>query len=294
MSLKRRLAEYGFESNDDFDFVLRCLFEGSGPQVRLLNPVGTSGRRKTAFANALAHALEYPHVLFHDFSGPEPTPAALAPGVSDEAHTQDANAAELPAEAPLKLFERRIVEACAFSEAARTVLILDQLQSAPFADQIALSRFAATGDWSDGRARAHRRNLLLILISEQPLYHSLARLAVRVWTDRRSAAFDYAPGEFGWPLTAQALFGALGALCTHLGHAPTHSETRRVLADLEQRVRTVEHLRLSFFAHVESLDRDHLYAPDIEPALAAVVAQISELVGVDEIVVAQQDGESGW
>lgn len=294
MSLKRRLAEYGFESNDDFDFVLRCLFEASGTQVRLLNPVGTSGRRKTAFANALAHALDYPHILFHDFSGPDAVTMAIAPGISGDTNAQDASAAELPAEAPLKLFERRIVEACAFSEGARTVLILDQLQAAPFSDQIALSRFASTGDWTEGRARAHRRNLLLIVISEQSLYHSLARLAVRVWTDRRSANFDYAPAEFGWPQTAQALFGALGATCTQLGHAPTHSETRRLLADLEQRVRTVEQLRLSLFAHVESLDRDRLYAPDIEPRLADVVARVSELVGVDEIVVAQQGGESDW
>lgn len=299
MSLKRRLAEFGFESNDDFDFVLRCLFESQESHLRVLNPVGDSGRRKTAFANALAHALEYPHVLYHDFSGPEPVAPAVVPGVNagGEPVVQEASAAELPSEAPLKRFERRIVEASAYSEGARTVLILDQLQAAPFTDQIALSQFASSGQWQDGRARAHRRNLLLIVISEQPLYHSLARLALRVWTDRRSAAFDYAPADFGWPATAQLLFDVIGEVCTLLGQAPTRGETRRLLADLEQRVRTVEQLRLSLYAHIEGVDRGRLYAAELEPALTAVVEQVSALVGVDEIVVGQggdAETEGDW
>ena len=36
----------------------------------------------------------------------------------------------MPVEAPPRAFERMLVEACAYSEAARTVLVIDQLQAA--------------------------------------------------------------------------------------------------------------------------------------------------------------------
>ena len=70
-------AEFGFESNEDYEFPLRTLFDARISHVRTLHVAGESGRRKTAFANALARALEYPHVLYHDFSVPEPPPTVL-------------------------------------------------------------------------------------------------------------------------------------------------------------------------------------------------------------------------
>lgn len=278
-TLRRRLAEFGFESNDDFDFVLRCLFEAPTAGLRLLNPVGDSGRRKTAFAHALGHALDYPHVLYLDFSRPPPPPVV---------HTLDPDAAAdpTPAEAPPSPFERAIIEACAYSEAARTVLILDQLQDCDFADQVRLCQFIASSEWAGGKARAHPRNLLLIVIAETPLYHSLARLALRVWTDARAAVFDGRPQDHGWPSTAEPLFEALGRLCSALGQAPTASETRLLLADLADRVRTVDHLRAVLYGRIENLDRDRLYDPPLAVLLEEVVQRTAEVLGVDEIVLA--------
>ena len=77
MGLRQDLARFGFESNDDYEFALRSLFEADLPHLRALHVDGHGGRRKTAFANALAHALDYPHILYHDFSREEPPPAPL-------------------------------------------------------------------------------------------------------------------------------------------------------------------------------------------------------------------------
>ena len=53
MSLRRLLAEHGFESNDDYDHAMRCLFGQEQAQLRVLHVDGQAGRRKTAFAQAL-------------------------------------------------------------------------------------------------------------------------------------------------------------------------------------------------------------------------------------------------
>jgi hypothetical protein len=275
--LRHRLAEFGFESNDDYDFALRCLFETPTGAVRLLNPVGESGRRKTAFAHALAHALDYPHLLYLDFSRP---PAPVEPKILDVADNND-----VPLEAPPTPFERAMVEACAFSEGARVVLILDQLHAADFADQVRLYQFAASAQWAQGKARAHSRNLLLIVVSEQPLYHSLAKLAWRIHTDSSAQSFDAKPADFGWPASAMALFAALAALFELLGRAPTTRETQHLLADLNDRVRTAEQLRIALFGRMEGLDRERLYAPALANQLQQVVDRMSELIGIDEIVV---------
>ena len=71
------MAEFGFESNEDYEFQLRALFAAPHGTCARLARGGESGRRKTAFANALARALEYPHILYHDFSAPEPPPAPI-------------------------------------------------------------------------------------------------------------------------------------------------------------------------------------------------------------------------
>ena len=179
---------------------------------------GESGRRKTAFANALAHALEYPRILYHDFTAPEPPPAPVV--VDPAAAAADSN---VPVEAPPRAFERMLVEACAYSEAARTVLVIDQLQAAEFADQIRLYHFLQTGTWetSHGEVRANAKHLLVVLISEQPLYHSLAKVSYRVWTDARGGRFEQQPSDHGLGSDARELFAALATLFDQLGAAPT-------------------------------------------------------------------------
>jgi hypothetical protein len=282
MTLRRRMAEFGFESNEDYEFQVRALFAARLEHLRCLAVCGDSGRRKTAFANALAQALEYPHNVYHDFSLPEPAaPQVIVISAEEQEHPQ-------PSEGPLSRFERAVVEACAFSEAARTVLILDQLQAADFRDQMRLNGFVRTTEWalSNAAVRANPRNLLLVLISEQPLYHSLARVSYRVWTDARGSPFTVRPQDVGLGADAGALFEALATLFEKVGGAPTPSEFSRILADLLQQVRTEDQLRQTLFGWTEHIDRAALASPAVAPLLRQVIDALSEWLGAEEVVVA--------
>jgi hypothetical protein len=277
MTLRRKLAEFGFESNDDYDHALRCLFGQNEPNLRVLHVDGTAGRRKTAFAQALGRALDYPHTIYHDFSATEeaapPLPVVMEDGTISA-----------PEAAP-SAFERAMSEACAYSEGSPTLLILDQLQHAHFAEQARLYHFVMTREWTgpQGSAIAHQRNLVLALISEQPLYHSLAKCSYRVWTDAQSAFLDYRPSEYGLGPEAQGLFAAFAAVCGPLGASPTPSEFQHVLTDLLQYARSEEQIRQSLFGRVESVDRGRLYAPELTAPLRALLNEIERLLGADEV-----------
>jgi hypothetical protein len=288
MSLRTRLAEFGFESNDDYEFQLRCLFGARVEGLRCVHVAGESGRRKTAFASALAHALEYPRVLYHDFTAPEPALPAVTIQVDENASHHE------PAEAPLTAFERVLTEACAYSEAERTIVILDQLQAAEFQDQIRLYRFASGTEWDagSGSMRANAKNLLLVLISEEALYHSLARISYRIWTDASGGRFDFRPEEFGLGLEGRELFGALKQLFESLGHIPTHTELRRILDDLLHHVRTSEQLRHCLFGWMERVDHALLVSAAVAPRLDAAVHALNQFVGMDEVVLGGDDATS--
>jgi hypothetical protein len=277
MSLRRELARHGFESNTDYGFALDCLFAARIEHVRCLHVDGSAGRRKTAFANALGLALEYPHVLYHDFSQVEPEPVLLPVQLEDGSLA--------PAEAPLPAFERSLTEACAFSESDRTLLILDQLQAAPFADQLELTEFLRSGEWSTsaGSVVAHRGRLLVALICDGELYHSLARLSYRIWTDAERAHLDYRPEDHGLGTDAEPLFAALSACFEVLAVSPTPSEFERLLADLLRRAHGIEQLRQTLFGHIEGLEHERLRAEPAQPALIAVLEALDELRGVDHI-----------
>lgn len=275
MSLRQRLADFGFESNDDYDFPLRCLFEAQLAHLRVLQVDGHGGRRKTAFASALAQALDYPRVIYHDFARVEPPlpPQALA---------DDGSGALEP---PLPAFERALVEACAYSEATRTVLILDQLQAAPFVDQLRLVEFVERGDWTAAGATvsAHPRNFLLLLISEEPLYHSLARRSFRIWTDPERGALDLRPADFGLPAHGHELLQQLAGVFTAINAAPTPGELARVLDDLLHRVGSEEQLRSAIFGWVEGVDRRALYGPALAPRLRATLDALEQFLGADRV-----------
>lgn len=275
MSLRKRLSEFGFESNDDYDFALRCLFEAELGHLRVLHVDGSAGRRKTAFAHALGHALAYDHVLYHDFSRSEPpTPMASEPGEPLG-----------PVEAALSGFERVLTEACAYSEAARTMLILDQLQAAPFADHLRLVDFVEHGEWSAGSAsvNANPRQFLLALLSEEPIYHSLARRSYRVWTDAERAYLGYRPEDFGLPSQAQPLLAALADLFQAIGASPTPRELGRLLDDLLNRIRSEDQLRQSLFGWIEGVQRERLAAPDLHPLFQRALDRLETLLGADRV-----------
>lgn len=277
MSLRRKLAEHGFESNDDYEHALRCVFEQPADRLRVIHVDGLAGRRKTAFANALGAALGYGHVLYHDFSDAQPVATAPA--------QPQADAVAGEADAPLSRFERAITEACAFSEAETTVLILDQLQQAPFAEHLRLHRFAESGQWVNalGLVQANPRHFLLLLVSEQPLYHSLARCCFRVWTDAQRAWQDFRPADYGLGPESAGLFDALGHLFAALAAAPTPSEFGHLLDDLMQRARSEEMLRQSVFGRLEGVERSQLYSPDALPALRAVLDKAERLLGAEHV-----------
>jgi hypothetical protein len=279
MSLRRKLAEHGFESNDDYDHALRCLLEQVVPHLRVLHVDGAAGRRKTAFAQALGPALDFAHTLYHDFSAPEPPPPLVATVLDDGSPG--------PTEPALPLFERAMSEACAYSESAPTLLILDQLQAAHFNDQRRLYQFAMSREWTNaaGTVQANGRNFLLAVISEQDLYHSLAKCSFRIWTDAQRAFLDYRPADYGLGPEAGALFEALAALCLAVQCAPTPSEFGLVLQDLLERARSEEQIRQSLFGRVETAGRERLYAPESVAPLRAVMGQVERLLGADEITL---------
>ncbi len=277
MSLRTKLAEFGFESNDDYDHALRCLFGQELTHLRVLHVDGTAGRRKTAFAQALGRALDFPHILYNDFSAEEDI-AAPQPIVLDD------GSLGVPESAPSG-FERVMTEACAYSEAAQTLLILDQLQAAHFSDQARLYHFAMKREWNSpsGAATANAKNLVMVLISEQALYHSLAKCSYRVWTDAQRAYLDYRPADFGLGPEAQAFFSSLSGVCLALEAAPTPSEFANVVDDLLHRARSEEQIRQSLFGRIETLERARLYAPELAPPLRNLLGELERLLGADEV-----------
>lgn len=277
MSLRTRLAEFGFESNDDYDHALRCLFGQQLTHLRVLHVDGTAGRRKTAFAQALGRAMDYPHVLYHDFSASEPPPSAHPIVLED-------GSLGVPEAAP-SAFERVMTEACAYSEASQTLLILDQLQAAHFADQARLYNFVMNREWTNsaGSASANARNLVLVLISEQALYHSLAKCSYRIWTDAQRAFLDYRPADYGLGPEAQGFFAAIATVCVDLHASPTPSEFANVISDLLHHARSEEQIRQSLFGRIENLERARLYAPELAPPLRALLVELERLLGADEV-----------
>ncbi len=284
MGLRQQLAEHGFESNDDYEYQVRSLFQARVEHLRCLQIAGESGRRKTALASALAHALAYPRILYLDFSLPEPPPAAVHVTAGEDAINSN--------EPALGAFERIVLEACAFSEAERCVLILDQLQAADFREQIRLFQFVQTAEWNGaaGSVKANPRNLLLVLISEQAIYHSLAHLAYRIWADASGGRFDYRPEDFGLGLDARALFAAMAELFDAIAAIPTPSELRRILDDALANARTSEQLRHSIFGWMERIDRSQLFSPTLTPSVENCVHAINQYVGIDEIELGSPDG----
>jgi len=280
MSLRRRLAEFGFESNDDYTFQIDCLMRAEIPHLRALQIAGDSGRRKTALANALAQALDYPRIVYHDFSQPEPPPAPIVITTNEDGTSSDG-----PDEAPPTSFERAVTEVCAFSEGERAVLILDQLQMADFHDQTQLFQFIQTHLWSTsaGSVKANTKQLLLMLISEDALYHPLAHVSYRIWADASGGRFDYRPEEFGLGRDARDLFAAFATLFDTLGSIPTTSEFRKLLADALANARTEEHLRHCIFGWMEQVDRAQLFSPALSPFVQETVTAMNQYLGVDHI-----------
>lgn len=279
-SLRDKMARYGFESNDDYEFQVRCLLESPVDSLRALNIEGDSGRRRTAFANALARALDFPHCLYHDFTESNPPlPDIILPLTQDEMGRE---------EPPIEPLDQIVSEACAQSEGEPTILILDQLQAADFREHIRIHRLISECIWEvrGGAYFANARHLILFLISESPLYHSIQKESFRVWVGRISEQqMDYEPADFGLGRTAIPLFEALGSLFRILGTAPTPSELGNILRDIQLHVRTAEHLCLSLYGRSEAIERDALNAPELADDLAKVLEGAQAMLASEQIEI---------
>ncbi len=281
------MAANGFESNDDYEFQLRCLLESPATGIRTLNIAGDGERRKTAFANALAHSLDFPHVLYHDFTDEHPPlPDVILPPSHDELGRE---------EPPIEPLDEIVSEACAQSEGEPTVLILDQLQATDFREHIRIQRLVADCYWQarGGRYFANPRHLLLFLISEEPLYHGLQKESFRIWVNRVSERqVLYQPSEFGLGVEAQPLFNALASLFQTLGTAPTQSEFTQVFNDLRLHVHTSEHLRLSLYGRIEGLDHQTLGNDSHQACFDRVMEAARGLLVTEHIELSSQPGET--
>ncbi len=279
-SLREKMAEHGFESNEAYDYPLRCLLGYRPDVLRALTVSGDPGRHKTAFANALAHALDYEHVLYHDFTqAHDPLPLVLPPPSRDEDGRE---------EPPIDAFDRVMSDVCALSEGSRSIVIVDQLQAADFREHIRLYQFIRSACWSyrDARFQANPANLLLFLISEDTLYHSLQKASFRVWVSAASLGrTHYRPVDFGLGPAAQALMDGLGDLFVELGVQPTRSEYARLLHDLQLHCNTAEQLCASLFGWTEGIDRERLYAPATQQAVLRLMPVLEDFVGVDQVEI---------
>ena len=277
-TLRERMAEYGFESNIDYSYHLRCVLSQPDEQVPALNVEGDSGRRKTAFASALASALAYPQRVYHDFTQQNHPPPKVVPPPS-----KDEDGREEP---PIPAFERAMSDACAYSEGEKTVLILDQLQAADFREHIRLYEFLTTSEWHfrDAVFTANPHNLLVLLISEDALYHSLQKASFSAWVPRASVGeADYEPADFGLGPDAAELMAHLGTLFRELGVQPTPSEFRKILFDIQHNVRTPEQLTYSIYGWTEGVDRSLLLADPIQQRIQDLMPVIEEFVGIEHV-----------
>lgn len=279
-SLRQKMAQFGFEANDDYGFQIHCLLNSPLSGIRCLNLEGEAPRLRTAFASALALALEYPNSLYHDFSQRQPPPPRVKlPAGCDELGREEPD---------IDPFDDLMSQACALSEAEATIVILDQLQVADFREHIRIARFLEDHYWHIGDASyyANQLYLLVVLISERSLYHSLRKASYRLWVNSRSERrIRYQPQDFGLGPEALETLGLLDALFESLGVSPTKTEYERLLYDLRLHVRNLEELRQSLYAWVEGMDRAALRAERMDGQLRELIRAIPGLAGVDEVIL---------
>jgi hypothetical protein len=276
-SLREKMASYGFESNESYDYIVRCLQNSPGPTIRCLNIEGNGGRRKTAFANALAHAMEAEHVLYHDFTQEEPPaqPTIVKIPDDDEGHE----------EPPIVLLDRIMSDVCAFSEAEKTILVLDQLHAADFKDHIRIYRFLTEKEWHYGDASfyANRKNLFVFLVSEEPLYHSLQKNSFKVWIAGPSSSHvPYRPADFKLGADAEPVLNALYGLFEKLGIFPTFSEYKKIVYDIQHNVRCTNDLKTSIYGWTEAIDKNQLMSEEIHEMILDIMPEIEAFIGFDE------------
>lgn len=281
-TLQKQMADFGFESNDDYEYHLRCLMNSQFNGIKTINIEGHKGRRKTAFANALGRALEYPNLFYYDFTQKSEAEGKVMIPPSEDEHGISV--------APVSDFDHIMSESSAFSEGEKTILILDQLHVADFKDHIRIYHFIKSGEWSygDNTLKASTKNLLLLLISDEPLYHSLQKCSFRVWVNAVSSAQkDYSPADFKLQDDVLPIMEALANIFDKLEMAPTHSEYKNILNDIHLNIHTEQQLIHSLYGWMEGINRERLYSKEMKPLLTRVIDKLFIYQDVTEIDIAE-------
>ena len=273
--LKQPLAEYGFEARENYDYAVQCFLNNPNLNIACLNVDGDPGRRKTAFAHALAQVMEVNHLLYFEF-GIEKTEKQVIRMVEGE---------EVIEETSIRPFDRIMTEACTLSEAESTILILDHLHLAEFKQHIRLYEFIKSHVWSysDVSFQANFKNLQVFILSSEPLYHSLQQVSFRIWISAEQGSFDtIQPADLELDESCRDWLDPLNELLTELGLTPMVSEYKKLAYDIDQFVRTPDQLRTSLFGWIEGVDRNRLHSPAAEIYILSVIKVIEANLSIQE------------
>lgn len=273
--LKSSLSQHGFTSTESYDHAVRCFLSNPTSSIRCMNVDGDCGRRRTAFAHALASTLGAGQVLYYEFGKDKPVPQII--------RIQEGE--EVVEEPPVEAFDRALTEACAQSEAEHTVLILDQLHKTQFLNHIRLYEFLQSGLWrySDVQYQANLLNLHVFLISDEPLYHSLQSSAFRIWINESNhATLRVSAADLGLDEDSCNWLNALEKLLNKLRLSPTLEEYQRLAFDIEEQVRTEHQLKVSIFGWLENVDRQQLESEELLPYINDVLQAIQQGLDVHE------------
>ena len=273
--LKPGLSQHGFTSTESYDHAVQCFLTNPTENIRCLNIDGDCGRRRTAFAHALANTLEASQVIYYEFGKDKPVPQII----------RVLEGEEVVEEPPVDALDRVLTEACAQSEAEKTVLILDQLHKTQFLNHIRLFEFLQTGKWrySDVQYQANMLNLRVFLISDEALYHSLQSSAFRIWINNSNkASLRVSATDLGLQEDECSWLNALEILLNKLKLSPTLEEYQRLAFDIEQHVRSEQQLKVSLFGWLENVDREQLESDELLPYLHDVLQAIQQGLDVHE------------
>jgi len=279
-NLTEDLADYGFESHEDYRFVVKQLIgANSSKRIKCISLSGNSGRRKTAFAHALGEALGFERTLYHDFSQlKEPEPELILPEPEKN----------IPRERPISALDRLISDACAFSEAENTLLIIDQLHSADFRHHVRIHKLLTDYIWSfpKNEFTANPNNLFIILISEEALYHALQKNSFKVWISNASYNGSLPSAKtLHCEEDLQPILDALAPIFSHLKITPTQSELLKLIDDIRHNIHTESELSQSIFGWVEGINHDDLHAETVQLLFSDLMPVLDQFLGIDQLEI---------
>lgn len=276
-NLKQRMEQYGFVSHKDYEYALGCLNNSAINHIKTLNIEGDAGRRKSAFANALAQALEYKNIRFFEFGLENKSPIVLQ--FDNDEQTLDID--------PMEEFEKIIIESCALSEAESTILIIDQLHLATFKDHMSLYDFITSKTWNSGENKyiANASNFILIMISETEIYHALQQCSFKIWVDSlHHPGKPPTSSELDLDKTADGWIQAVSEICNALNLSPTLNTYQKIAHDIEQHIRSADQLRISLYGWVEGVSYPSLFSDEMEPLFLKAQTEIENYIGIDDSI----------